>query len=94
MTNKRKTIYLDDAIEAIRKLPNAGIHWYVSAEAVFDVLLKLPSAQPEIIRCEYCKFAINVGTTDMMCKNSKGWVVATDNSFGCILAERRTDEND
>lgn len=33
------------AIEAIRKLPNAGMHWFVSAEAVFDVLLKLPSAQ-------------------------------------------------
>lgn len=31
-----------DAIESIRKLPNAGIHWFVSAEAVFDVLLKLP----------------------------------------------------
>lgn len=35
-----------DAIEAIRKLPNAGIHWFVSAEAVFDVLLKLPSVEP------------------------------------------------
>ena len=33
-----------DAIEAIRQLPNMGIHWYISAEAVFDVLLKLPSA--------------------------------------------------
>ena len=33
-----------DAIEAIRKLPNAGIKWYVSAEAVFDVLLTIPSA--------------------------------------------------
>ena len=43
---ERKTIYLDDALEAIRKLPNAGIHWFVSAEAVFDALLKLPSAQP------------------------------------------------
>lgn len=41
--NERKTIYLDDALEAIRKLPNAGTHWFVSAEAVFDVLLKLPS---------------------------------------------------
>ena len=47
MMNKRKTIYLDDALEAIRKLPNAGIHWYVSAEAVFDALLKLPSAEED-----------------------------------------------
>ena len=44
---ERKTIYLDDALEAIRKLPNAGIHWFVSAEAVFNLLLELPSAQPE-----------------------------------------------
>lgn len=36
-----------DAIETIRKLQNAGMHWFVSAEAVFDALLKLPSVQPE-----------------------------------------------
>lgn len=36
-----------DAIETIRKLPNAGIHWFVSAESVFDALLKLPSVQSE-----------------------------------------------
>lgn len=45
--SKRKTIYLDDALEAIRKLPNGGIQWFVSVEAVFDVLLKLPSADDE-----------------------------------------------
>ena len=45
--DNRKVIYLDDALEAIRKLPNAGIHWFVSAEAVFNALLKLPSAQSE-----------------------------------------------
>lgn len=45
--SERKMIYLDDALEAIRKMPNAGIHWFVSAEAVFDALLKLPSAQPD-----------------------------------------------
>lgn len=27
-------IYREDAIEAIRRLPNAGMHWFVSAEAV------------------------------------------------------------
>lgn len=43
--DERKTIYLDDALKAIRKLPNAGIHWLVSAEAVFDALLKLPPTQ-------------------------------------------------
>lgn len=36
-----------DAIDAVRRLPNVGVHWLVSAEAVFDTLLNLPSAQPE-----------------------------------------------
>ena len=44
---KKDIIYREDAIEAIRRLPNAGIHWYISAEAVLDVLFELPSAQPE-----------------------------------------------
>ena len=51
---KKDTIYREDAIEAIRRLPNAGIHWYVSAEAVFDALLKLPSAQPDPSQCWGC----------------------------------------
>lgn len=44
-------IYREDAIEAVRRLPNAGIHWYVSAEAVFNALFELPSAQPTL--CGY-----------------------------------------
>lgn len=58
--DNRKVIYLDDALEAIRKLPNAGIHWFVSAEAVFNALLKLPSAQPErkneSVGCNGCRY--------------------------------------
>lgn len=58
--DNRKVIYLDDALEAIRKLPNAGIHWFVSAEAVFNALLKLPSAQPErkneSVGCSGCRY--------------------------------------
>ena len=44
----KDTIYREDAIEAIRRLPNAGTDWYVSARAVFDVLFGLPSAQPTL----------------------------------------------
>ena len=36
----------DNAIDAIRKLPNAGPRWIVSAESVFKVLMQLPSAEP------------------------------------------------
>lgn len=49
---------------------------------------RLPSAQPEIIRCKDCKYMIDTGD-DLMCDNAKGWVVATTSDFGCVLAERR-----
>ena len=52
---------------------------------------ELPSVQPEIIRCKECKYMIDTGD-DLMCDNAKGWVVATTSDFGCVLAERRTDE--
>ena len=35
------------AIDAIVKLPNAGIHWFVSAEGAIKALEALPSAEPE-----------------------------------------------
>ena len=58
------------------------------------VINEQPTIEPQtdIIHCRDCKYAINSGTTDMMCNNSKGWVVATDNDFGCVFAERRTDD--
>ena len=37
----------DKAIDAIKKLPNAGTRWIVSAESVFEVLMQLPSARPK-----------------------------------------------
>lgn len=51
---KKDIIYREDAIEAIRRLPNAGIHWYISARAVFDVLFGLPSAHPNPSQCWGC----------------------------------------
>ncbi len=38
----------EDAIKKIRNLPNAGIRWFVNAEAVFKVLLELPAVEPKI----------------------------------------------
>lgn len=37
----------DLLIENIRKLPNAGIRWFVSAEDVFDTILNAPTIAPE-----------------------------------------------
>ena len=93
--DKRKTIYLDDALEAIRKLPNAGIHWLVSAEAVFDAILKLPSAQPEIIKCKECKYwreykYVN-GRPKFLPRCGFHQTYVREDDF-CSAAERRTDE--
>ena len=61
------------------------------AEAMI-ALMRLPSVQPEIIHCKDCRFLIDEGDGYYMCGNSKGWVVGTDAEFGCVLAERRTDD--
>ena len=41
-----RLIDADALIEKIRKLPNAGIRWLVSAEAVFDTILNAPTIEP------------------------------------------------
>ena len=51
------------------------------------VLHEVPSAQPEIIRCEYCKY--RGGLSGFYCDIVKKLVGV--NSF-CCWAERRTDE--
>ena len=61
-------------------MDNALLYKYAQAEI-----------QPEIIHCKDCRFLIDEGD-GYMCGNSKGWVVGTDAEFGCVLAERRTDE--
>ena len=53
----KDTIYRQDAIDAVAKLLSDreggnAVWWKPVAESVIDVL---PSAQPEIIRCEECK---------------------------------------
>lgn len=46
-----RLIDADRLIERIRTLPNAGMHWFVSAEAVFDEILNAPTI--EIKRTEW-----------------------------------------
>ena len=56
-----------DAIEAIRKLPNAGIRWTISAELAFDALLNVPSADRP--SGEWLKFGLGRGTRILFCTN-------------------------
>lgn len=37
----------DDLFTKIRRLPNTGAPWLVSAEAVFDAILKAPTIEPQ-----------------------------------------------
>lgn len=54
-----------------------------------EIINGLPSEQPEIIRCNDCKWCEDAD--GLMCKNPASWVVATDYDFGCVYAERRQD---
>jgi len=54
---------------------------------IINIINKLPSAQPEIIRCKDCKHWDGVDTCDVI--DAPVW----DNDF-CSMAERRTDETD
>lgn len=60
----------------------------------YITILKLPSAEPEIIRCKDCKWCVEHYDTDgnvpyWICKN---WDGGTDADGFCYEAERRTDE--
>ena len=54
-------------------------------ECITDLINGVPSAQPEIIRCNDCKHWDGVDTCDVI--DAPVW----DNDF-CSMAERRTDE--
>jgi len=58
-------------------------NWTV--DACVDMIRKLPSAQPEIVRCKDCKHWDGVDTCDVI--DAPVW----GNDF-CSMAERRTDE--
>ena len=73
---KRKMIYLDDAIDEINKLEYPS-----SLVDVKRIIVDLPSAQPEIIRCKDC-FMHGI------CRFEQ-WL-GLDGY--CSKAERRTDE--
>ena len=61
------------------------------ADSFEDIINALPPAQLDAIKCKDCKYCEKVDH-DLMCCNVNSWVVATHDDFGCVLAERRTDE--
>jgi len=73
------------AIDLLKQMRKDGdmIPW--EGKDVFARIRKLPSAQPEIIRCKDCKHWDGVDTCDVI--DAPVW----DNDF-CSMAERRSDE--
>lgn len=83
-----------NAIEAVRKLSNAGIYWFVAAPAVFNALLKLPSAQPEIVRCKDCKYyKLSKHDGTFTCHYVIGAILRRNSDEFCSRAERKTDKD-
>ena len=51
---------------------------------IMEYIDKLPTAQPEIIRCKDCKKREH-------CRTTNTWAVAPSDDWFCADAERRTD---
>lgn len=86
-----ETIYRQAALYAIYGICNEPVAWLIRAASEIE---KLPSAQPEIIRCKDC---IYWWESHKMCKRNKDKnhncaCMDCDADFYCKYAERRTDE--
>ena len=86
-----------DALEREKSLverPITETRWFdFGLGRAQDVLRKLPSAQPEIIRCKDCKFWTHIKRTNRYwCKTDDGLydLNPSPDDF-CSKAERRTD---
>lgn len=71
-----RPIDADELIEKIRKLPNAGIRWFVSAEAVFNTILNAPPIEPERKKgkwindcCSICGYGVEPWNNTPYCPN-------------------------
>lgn len=59
---------------------------------VVDMLEKLPSAQPEIIRCKDCEYGEQDEVGRWFCRSLGCQIGNEDGSGYCADAERRTDD--
>lgn len=93
-------IYRQDAINAIITEGRTVDSRYLESERILhesdavEAISMLPSAEPEIIRCEDCKWCEEHYDTDgnapyWICKN---WDGGTDADGFCHEAERKIDE--
>ena len=87
------------AIDGLKKIPDLTVYAYCS---FLDMLMNMPSAQPEIVRCKDCKhfeydhpyIIQGIPVLGHEVCNAWGDGCKTDENGWCFLAERRTDEAD
>lgn len=106
--SERKTIYVDDAIQAINvlyqehryKIPGKRETYSQYNEAWQDALSRaegaifnLPSAQSEIIRCKECKHWYDAPAIDEY-NSCELDALIRHKDFYCANAERRTDDRE
>ena len=86
------------AIDAIKsrktaEQSSAGIMRNAVVDFCIDIVKKLPSAQPEIIRCKDCKYNSNTCGNYVNCDIIPQMFGRTTDNF-CSRAERKTDEKE
>lgn len=90
-----RIIHESDAVEAISMLPSAypkGLETIIEAlkaehKQLREMLEKLPSAQPDIVRCKDCKHR---DPEDKKCDSGHGilWQLPRDDDWYCADGER------
>lgn len=95
MSNEQDTIYRQAAIDAIAELQGRASSKgeLTGISKAWKKIKALPSAQPEIVRCKYCKW---YGKVDKMfyrkntCTNPRVQMKPSPMDY-CSCGERRTD---
>ena len=78
------------AVDAVFELSDKLANEMLFIDAIVDEIENIPSAEPEIIRCENCKYNKNKPSAgNALCDK---FYRMTDQMGFCYLAERRTDE--
>ena len=67
--------------------------WSGGVNAAIDIIIAVPSAQPEIIHCGECKHR-DPEDHKCDCGHDIIWQLPRDDKWYCADAERRTDEQD
>ena len=95
----KRPIYVEDAIEWVENILEIDKYYHPHAKSrnvpideVIDRLKRVPTAQPEIIRCKDCAHydLFNNGANGTCQKNIDAMAVFYPNDF-CSYGERRTE---